>query len=99
MKVPPQNSPTPENSQAWWDRFGQLLDDQEKWPTVYTFKFIAPADLVDEVKARLEAETISLRPSSKGTYVSVTAIRTMPSSQAVIDVYERVGALEGVIPL
>lgn len=101
MKLPPRDltPPDAETPSQWWERFGKLLDDQEDWPAAYTFKFIAPAALVDEVKALLDSDVITTRASSKGTYVSVTAIRTMPSSQAVIDVYERVGTLEGVIAL
>jgi putative lipoic acid-binding regulatory protein len=90
----------PETAADWWSRFGKLLDEQEEWPAAYTFKFIAPADRVSDVAELLGGpDAVRLRPSSKGSYSSITAVRVMPSSEAVIAVYETVGEIDGVIAL
>lgn len=84
---------------ASWGRFKTLLDEQNEWPTRYTFKFIVPAEQVDEVKAVFGGHPVRVRASSKGTYKSVTAQVQMDSSQAVVDVYKEAASIEGIIPL
>ncbi len=83
----------------WWDRFQKLLDDQNEWPTDYTFKFIAPAARVDELKAVFGQVDLSVRESRKGKYQSVTAVMNMHSSDEVVAMYHAVGKIDGVIAL
>jgi uncharacterized protein len=83
----------------WWDRFQALLDDQNTWPTSYKFKFIAPAARVDELKAVFGQVELAVRESRKGTYMSVTAVMTMHSSDEVVAMYHAVADVEGVIAL
>ena len=85
--------------QDGWGRFKTLLDDQNDWPTHYTFKFIVPAEQVEEVKAVLGGHPVRVRASSKGTYKSVTAQMQVPSSKAVVDVYKEASSIDGIIPL
>jgi hypothetical protein len=67
------------------------------------FKFICPAD--NEAIARLqqlfdpEVAEISLRPSSKGNYVSFTAKELMISVEAVMQRYEQARGIPGLISL
>jgi putative lipoic acid-binding regulatory protein len=82
-----------------WGRFKTLLDEQNEWPTRYTFKFIVPAEQIDEVKAVFGGHPVRVRESSKGTYKSVTARVQMTSSDAVVDVYKEASSIEGIIPL
>ena len=82
-----------------WGRFKTLLDDQNDWPTRYTFKFIVPAEQVEEVKAVFGGHPVRVRASSKGTYKSVTAQVQVASSEAVVDVYQKASSIEGIIPL
>jgi len=93
------NQPDAEDEEAWWDRFEELLDDQNEWPTQYTFKFIAPAPRLDELKAVFDDHPVRVRESSKGNYKSVTAHLRMSSSEEVIEVYERASGIEDVIAL
>ena len=83
----------------WWDRFQQLLDDQNEWPTNYTFKFIAPSDRLEELKAVFGQVDLSVRKSRKGNYLSVTAVMQMHSSDEVVAMYHAVGRVDGVIAL
>lgn len=93
------NQPEAENDEAWWNRFEELLDDQNDWPTRYTFKFIAPAPQLDELKAVFGDHPVRVRESSKGNYKSVTAQIRMSSSEEVIQIYEKASGIEDVIAL
>ncbi|PSQ58630.1 MAG: DUF493 domain-containing protein [Bacteroidetes bacterium QH_2_64_26] len=93
------NQPEAEDDDAWWDRFEDLLDDQNDWPTQYTFKFIAPASQLDELKAVFGDHPVRVRESSKGNYKSVTAHLQMSSSEDVVEVYEEASGIEDVIAL
>lgn len=93
------NLPEAENDEVWWTRFKELLDDQNDWPTQYTFKFIAPAGRVDELKEVFGDHPVRVRASSKGNYKSVTAHLRMSSSDEVVSIYEEASAIDDVISL
>lgn len=93
------NQPEAESDEAWWERFKELLDDQTDWPTRYTFKFIAPAAQVEELKDVFGDHPVRVRESSKGNYKSVTAHLHMSSSDEVLEIYEEVSRIEDVIAL
>lgn len=90
--------PEPQNFDALRDR----LVKEHTWPTVYMFKFIAPAE--NRIFARLfelfppHAE-FQQRNSSSGKYVSVTVKEVMLSSDEVVDIYRKASAIEGVMVL
>ena len=79
--------------------FKAKLDDIHQFPTVYMFKFIVKGDKLTEVESLFPKEALSLKPSSKGNYTSVTAKLNMDSSDAVIEVYEKAHRIEGIIAL
>jgi hypothetical protein len=83
----------------WWERFKELLDDQNDWPTRYTFKFIAPSGRVDDLKDVFGDHPVRVRKSSKGNYMSVTAHLRVSSSDEVVEIYEEASSIEGVISL
>ena len=93
------NQPEAENDDEWWERFQELLDDQNEWPTRYTFKFIAPSDSLDRLKGVFGDHPVRVRESSKGNYKSVTAHLRMSSSEEVIEIYEEASGIEDVIAL
>jgi putative lipoic acid-binding regulatory protein len=97
--TPPEEGPSPPESSGWWDRFQALLDDQNSWPAEYTFKFIVPAQRLDELKAVFGQIPLKTRTSRKGSYTSVTARVMMHSSDEVLALYTAAGAIEGVIAL
>lgn len=86
-------------NKAWWDRFKSLLDEQVDWPSPYVFKFIAPLDELDALTRLFEEDTVKVRASRKGNYISVTAKPLMQSSEEVIAVYKAAAEVEGVISL
>ena len=79
--------------------FKAKLEDIHQFPTQYMFKFIVKGDKLSEVEALFPKQALSLKPSSKGNYTSVTAKLEMASSNAVIEVYEKAHKIEGIIAL
>ncbi|GHM99226.1 DUF493 domain-containing protein [Cytophagales bacterium WSM2-2] len=83
----------------WTESLREKLDQHYSWPSLYTFKFVVPQGKEDEVKKLFPAHESSERKSKNGNYVSLTFHMMMPGSQAVIDVYEMVSGVEGIIAL
>lgn len=86
-----------------YDKLKSQLEEGFDWPTVYMFKFIVPADnervaQVENLFNSKEAE-VSLRQSSKGNFVSVSAKEMMISPDTVIDRYLEAEKIKGLIAL
>ena len=81
------------------EKFKKLLDEQHSWPCEYTFKFIVPTAKEAELEKILVGHNISKKNSKKGNFLSVTSKKTMNSQHEVMDVYEAVSQIEGVISL
>jgi len=76
--------------------------DQQEWPRLYLFKFISPSDnhkIALITNMFNEVSDITIRPSSKGTYTSISVKEIMISSKKVIEMYEKAAEIEGVIIL
>jgi len=84
---------------AWWERFRELLDGQNEWPGPYLFKFIVPRAGLEDLKEVFGEHPVVVRASTRGRYVSVTAIMEVGSSDEVISIYRAAGQVEGVIAL
>jgi len=87
------------SGEEWWSEFKDLLDEQNDWPTQYTFKFIAPSQRLDALKSVFGDHPVKVRASSKGNYMSVTARMHMESSDEVVAIYEEASSIEDVISL
>ena len=85
--------------QEWANSFRTKLDQHHRWPTLYVFKFIVPKIKVEELKSLFPQFETSEKASTKGNYVSITMSVNMPSSDAVIEVYQQAATVEGVIAL
>ena len=83
----------------WVHSFREKLDQHYSWPSLYIFKFIVPQEKVAELKALFPEHSVTERASSKGTYTSITIQMMMPSSAAVIEIYQRASSIEGLIAL
>ena len=80
--------------------FREKLDKYYAWPSLYTFKFIIPADKEEDLRQLFPLHTTSTEKSSeKGKYVSLTYQMMMPSSDSVIAVYQKVAVIEGIVAL
>ncbi len=90
-------------SQSSPEEIKALLNNSYQWPAVYTFKFVVKADLkkialVQDLFNTNTAE-ISMKNSSKGNYVSISAKEVMNSADEVMKIYADAKKIEGVIAL
>lgn len=87
------------------DKWASLKEklETESWPRLYLFKFIIPAD--NQKIAQLEnlfntAESeVTMRTSTNGNYVSISAKELMISADSVIERYKTTEGIEGLISL
>lgn len=79
--------------------FRDKLDQHYAWPSLYVFKFIVPAGQEGAVKKLFPNHIASEKQSEKGRYTSITIQMMMPSSEAVISIYEQASDIEGLIAL
>lgn len=80
----------------------EKLEASGDWPRVYFFKFIVPSDnkKLAQVEALFGPEAkVSLKQSSKGNFVSVSAKELMLNVDGVIKRYEDAAKIEGIMAL
>jgi putative lipoic acid-binding regulatory protein len=85
--------------QEWMKSFREKLDQHYAWPSLYMFKFIVPSGKEEAVKKLFPKHIFSEKHSREGKYTSVTVQMMMPSSEAVVTVYEQASAIDGLIAL
>jgi len=97
----PSSSPgrSAARDEAWWTNFRDLLDQQNTWPTAFPMKFIVPVAQLPEAEARFAGHALALRPSAKGSYVSVSLDPVVASADEVVALYEAAGSIEGAVLL
>jgi uncharacterized protein len=83
----------------WIRSFREKLDQHYAWPSLYMFKFIVPAGKEVQVKQLFPLHTTTEKQSTQGNYTSITVQMMMPSSEAVIGIYEQASTIEGLIAL
>lgn len=81
------------------EEFKERLDQEHNWPSKYLFKFIVPSALQDQVSSLFPPDSVSIKASSQGNYRSITVDLLMGSSEEVLEIYEKVHQIEGVIAL
>ncbi len=81
------------------EEFKERLDQEHQWPTNYLFKFIVPAALTEQVSGLFPKESVRIKSSSQGKYQSVSVELVLGSSEEVLEIYEKVHQIEGVIAL
>ncbi len=81
------------------NKFKSLLDEQMTWPDYYQFKFIAKTDNKHQVIELLEDHKVVEKLSKNGKYTSISSRKILNSSDEVIEVYQRISKVEGVITL
>lgn len=73
------------------------LDKHVKFPTNYVFKFIVPRTELPHLLALLDGMELTTRDSATGKYVSVTVEHVVRQAEHVIEVYERVRIVKGIM--
>lgn len=83
-----------------FDKIKQLLEEEETFPMEYNFKFIVPVAKLSEILSFFPNEKrVATKPSSKGTYISVTVNKVVLNAEEVIQIYESVSVIDGLISL
>lgn len=90
-------------TEDFYKRLKTQLEGDVAWPAPYMYKFIVPAsnEKIAEIEKIFDhmGALIQTRDSSKGTYTSISIKVTMASPDAVIEKYQQVSTIEGVISL
>ena len=79
------------------------LDNSNTWPAEYLYKFIVPT--VDNNVERVEnafncmGAIIKTTKSKTGKFTSISVDVTMKSAQEIIDKYQEVGTIKGIVSL
>ena len=81
------------------EKFRSLLDESYQWPDFYEFKFIIKTDDKSLITQKLNGFTIHETPSKKGNYTAVSARKLMKSTEEVLEIYELMSTVKGVISL
>jgi len=92
-----------ENPDDFYERFQQQLENSQKWPGMYMFKFILKSNSKNIYKImdlfNNPTDGVSLVNSSKNKFQSLTITIVMKSPLEVLDIYKKVSDFEGVIIL
>lgn len=81
------------------EKFRALLDESYQWPDYYEFKFIIKTEEKHLILGRLNGFTIHETPSKKGNYTSVSARKLMKTTEEVLEIYELMSTIKGIISL
>ncbi|WP_461531998.1 DUF493 family protein [Sinomicrobium sp.] len=92
-----------EKEEQFYKRLKEELENYTAWPSKYLYKFIVPSnrEKISEIEKIFDnaGAVINTRMSSNGKYTSVSVEVVMKSADAVIEKYQEVGKVEGVISL
>ncbi len=84
-----------------YEKLRMQLELQE-WPNVFMFKFIVPntSEKIAQASALFDdSAELTLRPSSKGTYMSLSAKELMMNVDSIIEKYKSASEIEGLVAL
>lgn len=93
-----------EKTKDFYENLQKQLEDYTDWPAAYLFKFIVPTDK-SKIKQILDlfedtpGAKAKTKTSSKGQYTSVSIEVIMSSAEAVIEKYQQVSVVEGLLSL
>ncbi len=76
--------------------------DNESWPAIYMYKFIVPSDnhKIALIESFFEDDAeIKMQASTNGKYTSITIRQVMLDAPAIIEIYVKAAAIEGIISL
>ena len=90
-------------TQEFYDRLKEELDASNTWPALYLFKFIVPAEN-DNVK-RIElafdgmGAVIKTTNSKTAKYTSISVNVEVKDSQEIVNKYQEVSTIKGIVSL
>ncbi|EIA10621.1 DUF493 family protein [Flavobacterium frigoris] len=91
------------NTEEFYERLKVELDMSNTWPALYLFKFIVPteSDNVKRVELAFDCmgAVIKTTKSKTGKFTSVSIDVQVKDAQEVIDKYQEVSTIKGIISL
>ena len=92
-----------ETPEAFYKRLREQLENTSSWPSNYLYKFIVQtnAGKINDIHKIFDntGAVIDLKESKNGKYTSISITVNMKSADAVIEKYQEVGKVDGVISL
>ncbi|WP_395075920.1 DUF493 family protein [Flavobacterium sp.] len=91
------------NTEEFYERLKVELDNSNTWPAEYLYKFIVPT--VDDNVERVEnafncmGAIIKTTKSKTGKFTSISVDVTMKNAQEIVDKYQEVGTIKGIVSL
>ncbi|MES2863983.1 MAG: DUF493 family protein [Bacteroidota bacterium] len=90
-------------TEDFYIRLKSELEESTTWPAVYLYKFIVPTNatninLVENTFNNMGA-VIKTSSSKTGKYTSISVNVTMQSADKVIEKYQELSTIEGIISL
>lgn len=90
-------------TEEFYERLKVELDMSNTWPAEYLFKFIVPTDAtkIQKVEDAFDCmgAVIKTTKSKTGKFTSISVDVQMKDSQEIIDKYQEVSTVEGIISL
>ncbi|MBC8884523.1 DUF493 family protein [Flavobacterium piscinae] len=91
------------NTEDFYERLKEELRTTSNWPSIYLYKFIVPTDTskiiaVEEAFNNMGA-VINTVQSKTGKFTSVSVNVNMESPEHVVEKYQEVSTIEGIISL
>ena len=88
---------------AFYERLKVELDMANTWPAEYLFKFIVPTDTakIKKIEDAFDClgAVIKTTKSKTAKFTSISVDVQMKSAQEIIDKYQEVATIEGIISL
>jgi putative lipoic acid-binding regulatory protein len=90
-------------TEEFYIRLKEELANTSMWPTSYLYKFIVPSDTnkINKVEKAFDnmGAVISTQQSKTGKYTSISITVDMLNPDAVIQKYQELATIEGIISL
>lgn len=90
-------------TQEFYERLKKELDMSNTWPAEYLFKFIVPStdDNVERVEEAFNCmgAVIKTTKSKTGKFTSISVDVTMKDAQEIIDKYQELATIKGIVSL
>jgi putative lipoic acid-binding regulatory protein len=88
---------------AFYERLKVELDLSNSWPAEYLFKFIVPTTEENILKVEdafnCMGAVIKTTKSKTGKFTSISVDLTVKDSQEIIDKYQELSTIEGIVSL
>ena len=88
---------------AFYERLKAELDLSNSWPAEYLFKFIVPTTEENILKVEdafnCMGAVIKTTKSRTGKFTSISVDLTVKDSQEIIDKYQELSTIEGIVSL